>query len=741
MTLLSTGPWVLPSVSCWMEGPKRLFALPFRPNRKMVRALLIGFAMLVSTQAWSTHVLGGEMYYDKLAGNQYRITLKLYRDCGPGNANNTGFDATATIAVYDGAGAFNSVHSLPYPGEHTMEVELESPCLQAPPTICATWAEYVKVITLPPNATGYVVSYQRCCRTPTTTNLATGMLQGLTCTVRVPPAADGPNSSPRFAALPAIALCMGQDMVVDHAATDPDGDQLVYDLVTPYAGGTGNDPMPTAPAPPYPSVVWAPGYSGAYPMDGAPGLAIDPTTGALTVHPTLLGSFAVAVRVQEFRNGQLLSAVIRDLRFDVVACDAFISAVVVPQPPEGLCTGTTVVMENGSVNGATWHWDFGVPGTDADTSSLHEPTWTYADTGTYAITLIANPGWPCADTNVVSFDVHYPLDPLFIRPPILCVGAPVDLVVEGRFTSHATVAWAFGAEADPTVGTGHAVTTAFGAPGVYPVSVVVQEFGCEAGHVDTVVVHPELTLEAMVDPEGCVNTEFDFVATATAWTPITYHWDLGDGTTSAEAVLQHVYTAPGTYPVTVSASTDSGCVGTRTFTVPSGVQVYPLPRAGFMVDPQEVSLLDPVVQVKDQAEQAVTWEYTVDGEVFLAPSFTYEFKDAGWYEVTQTVVSGANCRSSATRMVFVSDHLFYAPTVFTPDGDGLNDTFLPLVTGARQYELVIMDRWGVERFRTTDPKAAWNGDGLPQGVYTYLVRIGEYGPMRKEYSGHFSLLR
>ena len=43
--------------------------------------------------------------------------------------------------------------------------------------------------------------------------------------------------------------------------------------------------------------------------------------------------------------------------------------------------------------------------------------------------------------------------------------------------------------------------------------------------------------------------------------------------------------------------------------------------------------------------------------------------------------------------------------------------------------------------RTTDPKAAWNGDGLPQGVYTYLVRIGEYGPMRKEYSGHFSLLR
>ena len=64
------------------------------------------------------------------------------------------------------------------------------------------------------------------------------------------------------------------------------------------------------------------------------GLAIDPITGELTVHPTLLGSYAVGVRVREFRNGELLSASIRDVRFDVVACDAFIASVIADQTVE-----------------------------------------------------------------------------------------------------------------------------------------------------------------------------------------------------------------------------------------------------------------------------------------------------------------------------------------------------------------------------------------------------------------------
>jgi hypothetical protein len=63
------------------------------------------------------------------------------------------------------------------------------------------------------------------------------------------------------------------------------------------------------------------------------------------------------------------------------------------------------------------------------------------------------------------------------------------------------------------------------------------------------------------------------------------------------------------------------------------------------------------------------------------------------------------------------------------------------VKGAREYELVIFDRWGAEVFRTNDTKAGWDGGGEPQGVFQYTARVKEWGSYAKDYIGHFSLLR
>lgn len=707
----------------------------------MSRILHTILFIAISAVSWATHVLGGEMYYDKLTGNQYRITLRLFRDCGPNNVNNTGFDAQAVLAVYDGNGSLQFTTSPSFTGENEVEVDLNTPCLQAPPTICAAWAEYIAVVDLPPNNTGYVISYQRCCRTPATTNLPTSLLQGLTCTVQVPPAIAGNNSSPRFNGYPPVAMCLGQDMVFDHSATDPDGDVLEYDLCAPYAGATANDPAPVAAPPPYTPIVWAPGYNSGYPMDANPGLSIDPLTGELTVHPTLLGSFAVGVRVREFRNGLLLSESIRDVRFDVVACDAFLSSVIADQAAEEHCIGLSMSFTNESINGQSWHWDFGEMSTDADTSDLMDPEWTYADTGTFTVSLVVNPGWPCADTSTAQFSIHYPLDPTFERPPVACVDAPQLFVAEGSFTPLVDVTWVFGTEGDPITTTGINGSASFPQPGTFPVTLQVQEFGCEASFQDSATAYPRIVLEALVDSAGCVDTPFDFAATATAWTPVTFAWDLGDGGHSSQAGATHIYTEPGSYDVSVTAQTMEGCVDSRTISLPDHVKVYPEPVPGFTVDPLEASLLDPVVRIEDHAEGATMWTYEVGGERIAEPSFTYEFEDAGQFTIRQTVRSGADCEATITRTVHVSDHLFYAPTAFTPDGDGVNDIFLPVVRGARLYELVIVDRWGTERFRTTDPTKGWTGEGSPQGTYGYKVRLSEFGPMGKEYLGHFTLLR
>ncbi|MFT3884169.1 MAG: hypothetical protein QM724_01690 [Flavobacteriales bacterium] len=196
--------------------------------------------LLAALLVRATHIVGGELYYTALGNDNYEVTLNLFRDCGPGNDLGTGFDATAVIGVFRMSGQYLRKYyvSTPAQGEQVVPVDLSNICLTAPPSICVRQMTYRQVINLPSGQGGYMLSYQRCCRTPTIVNLAP-VLQGLTCTVRVPdPAAiGGSNSSPRFNAYPPIALCVGQEMRIDLSASDPDGDELRYDLCAPFIGG------------------------------------------------------------------------------------------------------------------------------------------------------------------------------------------------------------------------------------------------------------------------------------------------------------------------------------------------------------------------------------------------------------------------------------------------------------------------------------------------------------------------
>ncbi|MFN0255901.1 DUF7507 domain-containing protein [Pedobacter ureilyticus] len=64
------------------------------------------------------------------------------------------------------------------------------------------------------------------------------------------------------------------------------------------------------------------------------------------------------------------------------------------------------------------------------------------------------------------------------------------------------------------------------------------------------------------------------------------------------------------------------------------------------------------------------------------------------------------------------------PNLFTPNGDGNNDAFE--ILGLNQYannELVIVNRWGNELFRTKNYQNNWTGEGLNEGTYYYLLRV------------------
>lgn len=706
-----------------------------------VRLLFILVAFAVPSLLKATHIIGGELYYTSLGNDQYDVTLKIYRDCGPSNTNGTGFDPTVEIGVFDASGGYLFSEFFNFPGASNVPVLLNNPCLTAPPSICVEVAEYVGTILLPSGTGGYTLAYKRCCRTPSILNLNQPGNQGLTCTVDVPDVSlTGANSSPRFNGYPPIALCATQAMSFDHSATDPDGDVLVYELAEPFQGASTINPLPSPPlGPPYGPVFWGAGYSLANMINGAPGLSINASTGFGQLTPTLIGSFVVGVRVKEFRNGQLLSQVMRDLRFDVVSCQVTVVSAI--QQQSTFCSGLTVSMVNQGT-GNFFHWDFGVSGITSDTSDLAAPTYTYPDTGTYTATLIANPGWPCADTSTGTFSVFPPLAVNFVAPDITCADAqPITLTATGNFTTAANIAWDLGAQGTAPQLNAPVLQVSYAQPGAFAVSIDVTDFGCSGSFTDSVIVHPNPVVSYTVDTVGCVPLEVLFANGSTAWTSMRYAWDLGDGTTSTDAQPLHTYGTPGLYDVSLTVMTDSGCVDTVSLVRPGLVRVWPQPLAQGWAEPEEATVLDPVITFHDASIDAVSVLFEVDGVQYDQPAFTHTFEGAGQFEALLIATSGLGCSDTTRITVFIKDHLFFAPNVFTPNEDGINDVWGPSVIGARLYDLAVYDRWGQQVFHSTDPSASWSGEGYPQGAYTYKAWLSEFGALEKEYVGVVSLVR
>ena len=94
--------------------------------------------------------------------------------------------------------------------------------------------------------------------------------------------------------------------------------------------------------------------------------------------------------------------------------------------------------------------------------------------------------------------------------------------------------------------------------------------------------------------------------------------------------------------------------------------------------------------------------------------------------------------------------IVYLPNAFTPDSDGINEVFHPVISGTviDEYKFFIFDRWGDVVFETEDPSAGWIGNRqggeyfVPDGVYPWRIEIAsrEIG-QREIYTGHVTLLR
>ena len=86
---------------------------------------------------------------------------------------------------------------------------------------------------------------------------------------------------------------------------------------------------------------------------------------------------------------------------------------------------------------------------------------------------------------------------------------------------------------------------------------------------------------------------------------------------------------------------------------------------------------------------------------FTTEDYTYG-KDGYFYPML-VVENTIGCTDTAFGRVYVEpEYLVYVPNAFTPNDDGLNDVFKPILTEGTSYELLIFNRWGELLFQTTD---------------------------------------
>ncbi|MBT8196147.1 MAG: hypothetical protein KJO64_06955, partial [Bacteroidia bacterium] len=266
------------------------------------------------------HIVGGDFQYEWVSGNNFKITLKLFRDC---SGTGAGFDGTIRVGIYDRL--TNNLQSeffmdLDSIGDLSLAGSLCSP----PPSVCVELGTYVETVSIPNNPNGYYLIWERCCRNSVVQNINIPDQTGMAFYLEMPnPALQ--NSSPYFLNDPLPYMCQGQPFIYNFEGQDPDGDSLVYSLSTPKAGGhtstiypngTGTDP--TMPAP-YVDVVWRAPYTLGNLAGGIP-VSVNNNSGAITAIPNTVGIFAMAMDVKEFRNGVQIGLIRREIQFSVIAC-------------------------------------------------------------------------------------------------------------------------------------------------------------------------------------------------------------------------------------------------------------------------------------------------------------------------------------------------------------------------------------------------------------------------------------
>jgi len=265
----------------------------------------------------------------------------------------------------------------------------------------------------------------------------------------------------------------------------------------------------------------------------------------------------------------------------------------------------------------------------------------------------------------------------------------------------------------------------------------------------------------VIKPEGAygcspVTVTFGTIDSLTpySYNITSYKWNFGDNSTSEEPTPVHVFNNPGKYKVSLETKIDIGCK--NLYTTNNYVEVYTNPIADFSYTPTEPEIGLPGVKFINKSVGANYWLWIFDDTISGINNYsttynpTHIYEKTGYYNVMLFVRNVNGCMDSTIKTIRVSEfYRFFAPNAITPDGDGLNDYFMPIMTGIDEndFQMYIFSRWGEIIYKTTSIYKPWDGHAkggkeiVPNGVYVWLVIVRDINGNMHKHIGHVSVIR
>ena len=181
------------------------------------------------------------------------------------------------------------------------------------------------------------------------------------------------------------------------------------------------------------------------------------------------------------------------------------------------------------------------------------------------------------------------------------------------------------------------------------------------------------------------------------------------------------------------------------------VQNIAAPLSQFDYTPDENGILYPQVVFGNLSENAsrYLWNFGDGSSSTDELNPVHLFPSADSFYVSLISYNDYNCSDTISQYIkFPPLFTFYIPNAFTPNNDGVNDTFTPqgLDFEPASYSMSIFNRWGQEIFRSKDFSNPWDGKDrtgnlLGPGVYAYSIIIGEWTGYTRKFAGNVTIAR